>query len=178
MDFYERLKASIQDVPNFPKDGVGFKDIMPVLRDGTLFQETIKHMAQLVKKTDTEYIVAIESRGFLIGAPLAYEMGLPFVPARKKGKLPGAVSSQTYDLEYGQDTVEIQTSSLHKGGKYLLVDDVIATGGTAGAVGTLLRQHECIISGFLFLIELEFLKGNDVLRKLFPEVPQLKLVGY
>lgn len=178
MDFYQRLKIRIQDIPNFPKEGVGFKDIMPLFRDGPMLQETIKHMADLVRKTDTEYIVAIESRGFLIGAPLAFELGMPFVPARKKGKLPGKVLSQIYDLEYGQDTIEMQSDSLKSGGKYMLVDDVIATGGTANAVSALLRKHDCLLSGFLFLIELEFLKGSEILMKNYPEIPMISLLHY
>lgn len=178
MEFYNRLKSSIHDVPNFPKEGIGFKDIMPLFRNGPLLQETIKHMADLVRKTDTEYIIAIESRGFLVGAPLAFELGLPFVAARKKGKLPGDVSRQTYDLEYGQDTIEVQSAALQPGGKYMLVDDVIATGGTANAVAALLKKHNCHLSGFLFLIELGFLKGKDTLIQNFPNVPQISLLQY
>lgn len=178
MDFYQRLKTRIADVSDFPKPGIDFKDIMPLFRDGPMFRETVLHMANMVRKTDAQHIVAIESRGFLIGAPLAFELGLPFIPARKKGKLPGPVTGETYALEYGNDTVEIQTDALKKGESYLIVDDVIATGGTANAVSALLQKQGCNICGFFFLIELEFLKGKGTLLKNSPEVPFLSLLRY
>lgn len=166
------LEKKIQDVPNFPKEGVMFKDIMPLFLDPAAFQQTIRQLAELLVKYQPTHLVGMESRGFLFAAPLAYEMGIRFVPARKKGKLPGILVSQTYDLEYGTDTLEIQKAALDAAGRYVIVDDVLATGGTALAVNNLLRQENCEVVGNLFLIELAFLKGRE---KLLNEYLNLKV---
>ncbi|MES2616102.1 MAG: adenine phosphoribosyltransferase [Bdellovibrionota bacterium] len=157
------LERVIKDIPNFPKEGVVFKDIMPLFLNPMLFKKTIKHMADMIAPYAPTHIVGMESRGFLFAVPLAYELSLSFVPARKKGKLPGSVVSQTYSLEYGTDTLEIQKDALNEKAKYFIFDDVLATGGTALAVNDLLKEQKCNVVGNLFLIELEFLNGRKKL---------------
>ena len=168
----EEINKAIQDVPNFPKEGVLFKDIMPLFLNPPLFKKIIQHFAEIVSKNKPTHIVGMESRGFLFAVPLAYELGVQFVPARKKGKLPGNVVGHTYQLEYGIDTLEIQKNALHPDGQYLILDDVLATGGTALAVNQLLASQNCSIVGNLFLIEIEFLNGR---KKLNDSFSQLKI---
>lgn len=177
-DIITKIKDSIQDIPHFPKEGVMFKDIMPIFSNAKLFKETIQYLAHLIQSFAPTHLVGIESRGFLFAAPLAYELSCAFVPARKKGKLPGEVVSQTYTLEYGTDTLQIQKSSLTAGAKYFIVDDVLATGGTAFAVNELLTQENCQVVGNLFLIELEFLLGRDKLKQRYKELPILSCLKY
>jgi adenine phosphoribosyltransferase len=160
------LLNTIKDVPDFPKPGILFKDISPLLKDAKLMKRVIREMAQFVESVGADYIVGAESRGFLFGMPLALELGSSFVPARKKGKLPGAVITQTYDLEYGIDHIEMQKDSVQSGKRYLIVDDVIATGGTAAAIANLIQGNGGIVSGYSFLIELTFLPGRNVLQKI------------
>ncbi|MCA2961988.1 MAG: adenine phosphoribosyltransferase [Silvanigrellales bacterium] len=166
------LLAIIRDFHDFPKPGIVFKDIAPLLRNPDAFRRVLGRMAEHAKKNGATQIVGIESRGFLFGLPLALELGLPFVPARKKGKLPGPVHSESYALEYGVDHVEIQTDALPKGSRSLIVDDVIATGGTAAAVGGMIARHGApqgaSVAGYSFLIELGFLPGREALLKATP----------
>lgn len=177
-EIYNEIHNSIKDISDFPKKGVVFKDIMPLFLNARLFQKTIKHLASMIAPYSPTHLVGMESRGFLFAVPLAYELSCCFVPARKKGKLPGQIVAQTYDLEYGTDTLEIQSDALQSGAKYFIVDDVLATGGTAGAVNELLIQQNCEIVGNLFLLELEFLKGRKKLTEKYPDLNILSCLKY
>jgi adenine phosphoribosyltransferase len=162
----QKLQNSIRNVPDFPKPGIIFKDIGPLLKNSELFKETILTMAQIAKNMGAEQIIGAESRGFLFGVPLALELNIPFIPARKKGKLPGAVVSQNYALEYGEDTIQIQRDALPLNSRNVIVDDIIATGGTCAAIGKLVQSQGAQVSGYLFLMELEFLKGSEILKQI------------
>ena len=155
------FEKSLRTVPNFPKSGIDFIDIAPVLEDPKLFTSLIDNMAKLCSQMDFDKIVAIESRGFVFGAPLAYKMGKGLVMVRKPGKLPGDTISHSYDLEYGSDTLEILTSSLSRSNKVLILDDVLATGGSASAAAELTKKTGAQVAGFGFFIELAFLKGRE-----------------
>ena len=157
----QELERYIRDVPDFPKQGIVFKDITPLLGDPTAFARAIEALADAVPKPDA--VVAIESRGFLFGAPLALRWGLPLVPARKFGKLPGKTVRQVYSLEYGEDTLELHADSLRAGQRVVVVDDLLATGGTAAATVGLVRQLGAEVTALLFLIELEGLSGREQL---------------
>jgi adenine phosphoribosyltransferase len=163
MDLEERaapLKAAIRDVPDFPKPGIVFKDITTLLKEPTLFRRTIDLLAVLCGDLPCDKVVAIESRGFILGGALAERLGAGFVPVRKKGKLPATTRRHEYDLEYGTDCVEIHEDALVPGDHVLVVDDVIATGGTAQATGRLVEALGAKVSAFVFLVELTFLKGR------------------
>ena len=164
------LLGIIRDYPDFPKPGILFKDIGPLLRDPRQLKRVIHWMAERAHQTGATQIVGIESRGFYFGVPLALELGIPFVPARKKGKLPGKVLSESYALEYGTDQIEIQADALPAGSRSLVVDDVIATGGTAAAVGKLISgtAGADAVAGYAFLLELGFLPGRETLNKVTP----------
>lgn len=166
----EELLNTILDVPDFPKPGILFKDIAPVLRHPRLFKRLIRTLAEQAESAGAEQIVGAESRGFLFGAPLAVELGIPFALARKKGKLPGRVLSQTYELEYGTDVLEMQANALKPGQRNLIIDDVIATGGTAAAIGKLIKGQGAILAGYSFVLELSFLNGRDVLNAVEKDV--------
>ena len=157
-----RFEDHIREVPDFPKQGILFKDIMPLLRSPEAFRAAIEAMASRVARPDA--VVAIESRGFLFGAPLALHWNVPLVPARKFGKLPGQTVRQVYSLEYGEDTLELHADSLVPGWKVVVVDDLLATGGTARATVQLVRQLKAEVSAALFLIELEGLGGRKRLE--------------
>jgi adenine phosphoribosyltransferase len=158
------LKGAIRDVPDFPKKGIVFKDITTLLKDARLFREAMDLFTDLCERARPDKIVAIESRGFILGAVLADRVGAGFVPVRKKGKLPGGKIAHTYELEYGTDCLEIHEDALQKGERALVVDDVIATGGTAAATGHLVGQLGAELAGYAFLVELTFLKGRDKLQ--------------
>ncbi|MEK7431806.1 MAG: adenine phosphoribosyltransferase [Cyanobacteriota bacterium] len=157
----EKIKSTIRDVPDFPKAGIVFKDITPILKDGLLFRETIKYLAEMIRDLKPDYIAGIESRGFIIGAPLAMELGIGFTLIRKKGKLPYKRKSVTYSLEYGTDTLEIHEDAVEEGKKVIIIDDLLATGGTALASYELLKGIGADVLAVLFLVELEFLKGRE-----------------
>jgi len=159
----EEIKGLIRDVPDFPRPGIVFKDITPLLADPDGFRATIDWMADVAEGSESRGILAIESRGFIFGAALALRLGLPLQLVRKRGKLPGAVVSQEYSLEYGTDHIEVHTDALEPGSRYLLVDDVIATGGTAVAVTRLVERQQAEIAACLFLMELSFLDGRAAL---------------
>jgi len=156
----------LRDVPDYPKPGILFKDITPLLQDAKAFATCIDDLAALAGGLDATHIAGIEARGFLFGAPLAIKMGLGFLPIRKPGKLPWKTFSASYDLEYGQDTLEIHTDASAAGERVLLVDDLLATGGTAGASVKLVRRTGAEVVGCLFVIELGFLGGRKMLHGL------------
>lgn len=168
-DLVSRLKTTIRDVANFPKPGITFKDIGPLFRDPKLLSTCIDAMAIHAKSVGAEFIVGAESRGFLFGVPLSLQCQLPFALARKKGKLPGEVIGESYALEYGTDLIEMQRESILPGRRYLIVDDVIATGGTASAIARLLQKNGAQVCGYSFLIELAFLNGRKCLFENSPE---------
>lgn len=159
------LKLYCRDVPDFPKKGIIFKDITVLLKEPAKFSEAIDRIAQRYVGKGIDIVASIESRGFIIGAALAYKLGAGFVPVRKKGKLPWQTIGCTYELEYGTDTLEIHQDAIKPGQKVLIVDDLIATGGTAGAVVSLVEQLGGKIHGLAFLIELTFLKGREKIKK-------------
>ncbi len=168
------LKSLIREIPDFPKPGIVFRDITTLLRDSEGLRYAIDTMAEKCAEWQPDYIIGMESRGFIFGAPLAYKLDAGFVPVRKPGKLPAAVHAIEYDLEYGTDKLEIHQDALPPQSRVLIVDDVIATGGTAAATAKLVEQTNCQLVGFGFIIELTFLEG----RKLLPEVPIATLVEY
>ena len=154
------LKKFIHDVPDFPKKGVGFKDITPLLSDAKAFAEMIDRLCEPFVGQGIQIVAGIESRGFLLATPIAYRLGAGMVPIRKKGKLPRKVHSASYALEYGTDSIEAHADAFPKNAKVLLVDDVLATGGTAGAAISLIETIGGQLVGSAFLIELAFLGGR------------------
>jgi adenine phosphoribosyltransferase len=170
------LKALIRDIPDFPKPGILFRDITTLLSNPKGLRYTIDLLAQKSQEAGLtiDYVVGMESRGFIFGTPLAYKIGAGFIPVRKPGKLPSAVHSVDYQLEYGTDRLEIHQDALQSGDRVLIVDDLIATGGTASATAQLLQKIGCELVGFGFIIELRDLNG----RKHLPDVPIISLVEY
>lgn len=158
------LKSKIRTVMDFPKPGIGFKDITTLLLDAGALREAVKRMAKPFKKTGITKIVGIESRGFIFGMPMAFDMKVPFVPIRKPGKLPAATEEETYQLEYGTDSIQIHRDAIAPGDRILLVDDLLATGGTMAASVSLVRKLKGEVAGAAFLIELDFLKGREKLQ--------------
>ena len=169
----DALRAFIRDVPDFPEPGIVFKDITPLLADGAAFADAIAAMSDAVAGPDATVVVGIESRGFIFGAPIATRLGLGFVPVRKFGKLPWSTHTQTYDLEYGTDTLEMHQDAIAAGDRVVVVDDVLATGGTAAATVDLVRGAGGSVEAVVVLIELEFLAGRSRL-----DVPVHALVAY
>jgi adenine phosphoribosyltransferase len=170
------LKSLIRDIPDFPKPGILFRDVTTLLSDPAGLRYTIDLLAQKCAEIElqVDYIIGMESRGFIFGAPVAYKLGAGFIPVRKKGKLPAAVHSIEYQLEYGTDTLEVHQDALQPGCKVLIIDDLIATGGTASATAQLVQKIDCELVGFGFIIELRDLQG----RKHLPNVPIISLVEY
>jgi adenine phosphoribosyltransferase len=159
----DTLRALIRDVPDFPKPGIVFKDITPLLADPAGFNLCIDLLAQHLRDAAAEEILAIESRGFIFGAAVAARLSIPLQLVRKPGKLPGTTLGLDYELEYGTDRIEIHQGALHQNRRYAIVDDLIATGGTAGATVALARQHDAEIACCAFVIELSFLNGRQKL---------------
>jgi len=157
----DELKRAIREVPNFPKPGIGFKDITPVLLDAKLFERAVELMATPYAEARISRVVSIESRGFIFGAPIALRLGAGLVPIRKPGKLPGATRRVEYALEYGSDAMEMHHDAVGPSDRVLVVDDVLATGGTAAAAAQLVGATGGVVVGFSFLIELDFLKGRQ-----------------
>ena len=170
MDF----RIYCRDVIDFPKKGIVFRDITNLLKNGAVFKSAIDSIASHYDGTQIDSVVCIEARGFIVGAALAYCLGCGLVPVRKKGKLPWKVYRQAYDLEYGQDHIEIHQDAVRPGQNILIVDDVIATGGTAEAVVKLVREMQGNIVGAAFLIELTGLKGKEKLG----DIPVFSLIKY
>ncbi len=158
------LKKFIRDIPDFPKPGILFKDITTLLKDGKALKASVDVLARQFAKKGVRYVVGIESRGFIFGTALAYKLGVGFIPVRKKGKLPSKTRAVSYDLEYGTDTLEIHADALKKGDKVLIIDDLLATGGTVAAVVKLVSGAGAKIAGVGFIIELSFLNGRDRLK--------------
>jgi adenine phosphoribosyltransferase len=158
------LASRIRDIPDFPKPGILFKDITTLLKDGDSFRGAVDGLLERVGKRDVDVVVGMESRGFIFGAPIAYKLGVGFVPVRKLGKLPADVVSVEYDLEYGSATLEMHRDAIKPGAKVLIVDDLLATGGTVAGTIELVKQLKGEIVMLAFLIELTALKGRDKLQ--------------
>lgn len=168
------LKGLIRDLPDFPQPGILFRDITPLLQDATGLRFTLETLAGRYRGAGISKVIGIESRGFLFGAPLAYLLGVGFTPVRKQGKLPAATMSVEYSLEYGTNTLEIHRDALHPGERALIVDDLLATGGTVAATVKLARQLGAEVVSAAFLIELSALHGRDQL----PDVDVYSLLTY
>ena len=157
------VQSYIRAIPDFPLPGILFRDITPLLKDKQAFKAAIDLFVDKYKQAKVDHVVGIEARGYMLGAPLAYAIGAGFVPVRKPGKLPFSKLSESYALEYGTNSLEIHADALGDGDRVLVVDDLLATGGTAAATRRLLERLGAKIAGFAFLIELEALKGRDAL---------------
>lgn len=158
------IRQRIQDVSNFPKPGIVFKDITPLLLDATLFRGAVELMTDPFRGVGASRVISIESRGFLLGAPIALALEAGLVPIRKPGKLPGLRDRVEYALEYGVDALEMHSDAVGPADRVLIVDDVLATGGTAAGAARLVRGRGAAVVGFTFLIELDFLKGREKLE--------------
>lgn len=158
------LKTRIRNIPDFPQKGIMFRDITTLLKDPTAFRYSIQKLKEYYQDKKIDVIVGPESRGFIFGAVLAYELGVSFVPIRKPGKLPSEVEFEDYEKEYGPDKLEIHKDAIHKGANVLLIDDLLATGGTIKAAANLIEKLGGDVMGLGFLIELSFLKGRDLLK--------------
>ena len=158
------LAARIRDIPDFPKPGILFKDITTLLKDGPSFKAAIDGLLEKVRTKHVDVVVGMESRGFILAAPIAYELGVGFVPVRKLGKLPADVVSIEYDLEYGSATLEMHKDAIAPGARVLIVDDLLATGGTVAGTIELVEKLKGEIVGLAFLIELTALRGRDRLQ--------------
>ena len=170
----ERLRAAVRDVPDFPKKGIMFKDITPVLSDPSLFRASIDLFLERCRGREIEKIVGIDARGFVFGSAVAYELGVGFVPIRKRGKLPYRTEIAKYSLEYGEAEVEMHTDAVTQGERVVLVDDLLATGGTSAAAAVLIRKAGGQLLEAQFLIELEFLEG----RKRLEPTPVMSFLKY
>jgi adenine phosphoribosyltransferase len=157
------LKKCIRSIPDFPKPGIMFRDITPLLRNPAAFKEAVRRMCEPHEKGSVDVVIGAESRGFIFAGAMALELGAGFVPVRKKGKLPFKTTSATYDLEYGTDTLQMHTDAIGAGTRVLMVDDLLATGGTMAACCRMVEEAGGRIVGIEFLIELGFLKGRDKL---------------
>ena len=168
------ISSLIRAIPDFPKPGIMFRDITTLLSDPDGWRYTIDSLSEKCASLSPEYVVGMESRGFIIGAALAYKLGVGFIAVRKPGKLPAAVHTVEYDLEYGTDRLEMHQDAVRAGSRILIVDDLIATGGTASATAQLVKQIGCELVGFGFVIELRDLGG----RQRLPDVPIVTLIEY
>ena len=162
-DIERRLRAAVRDVPDFPKPGIVFKDITPVLADSVLLREAVEALAAPFRDARVSHVVGVESRGFILAAPVAIALGAGFVPVRKPGKLPHRTHSAEYALEYGTDRLEIHRDACGEDARVLVIDDVLATGGTAGATCRLVEEVGGRVVGCGFLIALDFLGGTAAL---------------
>jgi len=155
------LRARVRDVPDFPKPGILFRDLTPLMGDGAAMREAVDLLSEVAVRHRPELIVAIESRGFIFGAPVAASLGVGFVPVRKPGKLPHKTRRRSYDLEYGTDALEMHADAVVAGARVVIVDDLLATGGTAAATTELVREIGGQVVGAAFVVELELLRGRD-----------------
>ena len=165
LDAVEKVRAAVRDVPDFPKKGIVFKDITPILKDGDLFRTSIDLFLDQCKGKKVDKVVGIDARGFLFGSAVAYELGIGFVPLRKKGRLPYKTESAAYTLEYGEAEMELHIDAIVPGERIVLIDDLLATGGTSASAVTLIKKVGGELIEAVFLIELEFLQGR---KKLAP----------
>src|ERR1700752_1265773 len=170
----EKLRAGVRDVPDFPKKGIIFKDITPILSDGALFRMSIDVFLDHCRGKHIDKVVGIDARGFLFGSAVAYELGVGFVPLRKKGRLPYKTESAAYTLEYGEAEMELHIDAITPGEKIVLIDDLLATGGTSASAATLIKKVGGVLLEAQFLIELEFLKGRQKLQ----HVPVVSFLRY
>lgn len=159
----QEISAAIRDITDFPKKGIVFKDITPILLDPEIFNSTIEHLAQIITGKKIDVVCGIEARGFIFGAALALKLGIGFVPIRKPGKLPYKTYNEEYALEYGTDAIEIHQDAVKAGEHVLLLDDLLATGGTAAAAVKLIEKCGGVVDTIAFVIELGFLKGIEKL---------------
>ena len=157
----ENLKKYISEINDYPKEGIIFKDINPIYKEPKLWNELMRPLEKLISKVKPDCIVGIESRGFIAASAIAYKLHIGFVPMRKPNKLPGKVIGVNYKLEYGEDRLEVQQNLIKKNSKVIVIDDLLATGGTAAAAGCLIREAGGILIGYAFLVELTELKGRD-----------------
>ena len=168
------LKSFIRDIPDFPKKGIIFKDITPLLKNGEAFGHVIKTIAKEYKKANVDAVLGVEARGFIFGGAVARELGVGFLPVRKPGKLPYKTKSVTYELEYGADTLQIHEDAISKGDRIIIIDDLLATGGTVAACCRMVESLGGKVIGISFVIELGFLKG----RKKLAGYDVLSLINY
>ncbi|MBU4333381.1 MAG: adenine phosphoribosyltransferase [Candidatus Omnitrophica bacterium] len=168
------LKKFIRDIPDFPKEGIIFKDITTLLQDKEALKVAIDALAEKYEGQAIDAVIGVEARGFIFGTALAYKLGTGFIPVRKKGKLPYKTKKVTYDLEYGTDTLEMHEDAVSKDSKVLIVDDLLATGGTVGAVAKLVQEQGADIVGLAFLVELGFLNGREKLG----DIPVHSVIKY
>ena len=173
-DVIDKLRAAVRDVPDFPKAGIIFKDITPILGSGELFRASIDVFLEQCRGKEIDKIVGIDARGFLFGSAVAYELGIGFVPLRKKGRLPYKTESAKYSLEYGEAEMELHLDAIEPGERVVLIDDLLATGGTSASAATLIKKVGGILLAAQFLIELEFLHGR---QKLEP-IPVISFLKY
>lgn len=157
------MRDLVRDIPDYPDDGVTFRDITPMLGDGPGFRRAVDELVERFVDIEVDRVLGIEARGFILAAPVAYRLGAGFVPVRKAGKLPWAVAREEYSLEYGTDKLEIHRDAIHPGERVLVIDDVLATGGTAAATCRLVEALDGVVVGLGFLIELGALGGRDQL---------------
>ena len=162
---FDRVRSAIRDIPDFPKPGILFKDITPVLSDPALFKFVVDALVARHRASGVTKIAVVESRGFLFGSAVAYQLGVGLVPIRKKGKLPYKTVEQSYDLEYGKATLEIHQDAFRAGDRVAVIDDLLATGGTARAAAELVEKLGASVVELDFLVELAFLKGRDKLTR-------------
>jgi adenine phosphoribosyltransferase len=171
----KEVEAAVRDIADFPRPGIVFKDITPILGNAKLFKGVINALAAEAEKANPNKIVGIDARGFLFGAAVAYKLGLGIVPVRKKGKLPYKTIGSAYQLEYGDAEMEMHIDAIQPGEIVVLVDDLLATGGTSGAAVNLIQKVGGIVGSALFVLELEFLGGN---KKIPPDVPVRSLIRF
>ena len=160
----QELKQIIREIPNWPQEGINFKDITPLLQDGEVFTSTVDNLADLYKNEKIDLVIGVDARGFILASAVAYKLGVGLAIVRKKGKLPSKTISQEYSLEYGSNTIEMHEDSIKPGQRILIVDDVLATGGTMAATCGIAKKLGAEIVGTAFLIILDFLKGEEKLN--------------
>ena len=176
MDVNVAIRNTIRTIPDFPKPGIQFKDITPILENPVVSRAIVAEFVKLYQGVKVDAVAGVESRGFLFGLPLAMALNVPFIIVRKQGKLPAETVSFKYDLEYGSAEIEVHKGAIKKGMNVLVHDDLLATGGTAGAAAHLIEKEEGIVAGFSFLIELDELKGREKLVRF--DRPIISLVRY
>jgi adenine phosphoribosyltransferase len=176
MTIEEKVKNAIRDVADFPKPGILFKDITPILENPLLCREITEALADQFRHIQLNAVVGVESRGFLFGILLAQQFNIPFIPVRKAGKLPYKTVQHSYNLEYGSATIEMHLETIKPDWKVLIHDDLLATGGTAGAAAELILKQNAMVAGFSFIVELEFLHGRKALESYHSEI--YSLVNY